>query len=91
MKPSDICLTLASNTSGGWLSADEVRGRLERLGFEGYSAQQVSAWLRRLTRMEASPVESREGPWGGGYLEFRTTMYGRTWLSNLVSWTREWR
>jgi hypothetical protein len=90
-RPSDICLTLAAVTDD-WLSADQIAGRLKRLGFEGYKAQAVSAWLRRLSRMDAPPIESREAGWtSDSYLEFRTTNWGRTWLANNVRWAREWR
>lgn len=88
-RPSDICLTLAAVDS--WLSGDEVRGRLERLGFEDLTAQSVAIALLRLSRMDAPPIEARREPWSGHYWEFRTTVFGRTWLGNRVRWTREWR
>lgn len=82
-KPTDICVVLCAfpgNSNGlSWLSADEIRGRLTRLGFEGFTAQQVGSWLRRIEKLEAAPIESREA-WG--YRQYRATPCGETWVHN---------
>ena len=84
-RPSDICLCLAltsgryhSHGGDGWAPADAVRGALDQLGWK-CSTQQVAAWLGRLSREEAAPVEVREQY---GWREYRLTTFGRTWLTN---------
>jgi hypothetical protein len=78
-RPSDICITLVALHDGQWFHADEIRGKLVRLGFEGLTAQKVAAWLRRMERMDAPPVESRDR-WG--YREYRASRFGETWIHN---------
>lgn len=77
-------MTLAA-LSGEWLTAEDVRSRLEAMGFTA-SAQQVSAWLRRLARLDLPPVEVRTAWWGGR--EYRATRWGHTWIRNLLPWTQ---
>jgi hypothetical protein len=64
--PTDVAVTLAAmapqrDAGSPWVSADEVRGRLQRLGFEGLTAQRLASRLRRMERMPMPPIESREG------------------------------
>jgi len=84
-RPSDLCLVLAALTpplsddgAHGWLSADEVRGNLEALGFD-CTAQQVGSWLKRVMRLDLPPIESRR-EWG--WTSYRVTPCGETWLHN---------
>lgn len=83
-KPSELTLTLAAlpkfpHHNSGWVTADEVRGRLKLLGFH-CSTQQVSAWLRRMARTDAPWVEVHDGWWS--CLAYRVTFYGKTDLEN---------
>lgn len=84
-RPSELALTLATvpgryGASDGWVSADEVRGRLVLLGFQ-VKAQQVAAWLKRMAETECPWVERREHRWGRGW-EYRVTRFGRTDVDN---------
>jgi hypothetical protein len=83
-KPSDICIVISAFPGAhedGWLAADQIAHRLKRLGFE-CSTQQVAAWLRRLSQMEAPPIESHEGWWREK--AYRVTKCGETWVHNVL-------
>jgi hypothetical protein len=62
-------------------SADEVADRLSRFGFE-LTAQQTSAHLSRLARLDRPPVVVLRGcvPWN----EYRVTGFGRTWVQDML-------
>lgn len=80
-RPSDICVVLNSFPGAhedGWIDADQVRWRLARLGWDA-TTQQVSAWMARIARLDAPPLERREG-WGRW--AYRVTPYGETWIHN---------
>jgi hypothetical protein len=80
-RPSDICIVLCSFPAAhedGWVDADRVGFRLRLLGFEP-TTQQVAAWLARLTRLDAPPLE-RHDSWGRW--AYRVTPYGVTWVHN---------
>lgn len=82
-RPTELALTLATlrgqySERDGWVYADEVRGRSAILGFEA-TAQQVAAWLGRMSRVDA--------PWGEvryrfGITEYRVTRFGECDLQN---------
>ena len=81
-RPSDICVVLCSFPGAhedGWIDADQIAGRLARLGFERPRAQQVAAWLRRLSKMDGPPIEMRDR-WG--IWEYRVSRFGETWVHN---------
>lgn len=59
-KPADFTIVLALGMYGRRVCADEVRGQLKKFGFD-CTAQQVGAWLRRLSREDLPPVELRKG------------------------------
>ena len=82
-KPSDICIVLCSFPGAheaGWVDADRVRHRLGRLGWD-VTTQQVGAWLARIVRLDAPPLERRDdwGRWA-----YRVTPAGETWVHNLL-------
>lgn len=84
-KPSDICIVLSALPAAhedGWIDADGVAHRLERLGFERPRTQQVAAWLGRLSRMDLAPIQSDGAQANGWGKRYRVTPYGRTWLHN---------
>lgn len=58
--------------------ADQVRGQLQRLGFE-VSTQQVAAWLGAMSRADCPWVEVRDGY---GTKEYRVTRFGATDIHN---------
>lgn len=84
-RPSELAITLAALPGGfgsreGWMYADEVRGRLGLLGFAP-TAQQVAAWLGRMSRVDAPWVEVREHY---GFKQYRVTRFGRTDIANRI-------
>jgi hypothetical protein len=81
MRPSDICVVLCSFTTETqpWISADEIRHRLARLGFNRFNTQQVAAWLKRISKLDAPPIEMKDDGWAWVY---RATPYGETWVHN---------
>lgn len=80
-RPSDICIVLNAFPGmheDGWVDADTVRHRLGRLGWD-VTTQQVGAWLARIVKLEAPPLE-RHDHWGRW--SYRVTPFGETWVHN---------
>lgn len=85
-RPSELAVTIAAlpgryGERDGWVSADEVRGRLALLGFV-CTAQQVAGTLRRMARVDCPWIETRPGRYDGWPTEYRVTQYARTDMSN---------
>lgn len=85
-KPTELAVTLATfphrySNPDAWSSADEVRGRLKALGFD-CTTQQVAAYLRRMSLCDAPWIERRYVDWGGGFWEYRVTVWGRNDIDN---------
>lgn len=84
-EPSELAITLAAlrgrySNRDGWLTADEVRGRLQLLGFV-CSPQKLVATLIRMATTDAPWVERRRAAWGD-YWEYRVTRFGTTDIDN---------
>lgn len=86
MKPTDDLIVLAmvglgdrGLTDGDWYVADEVRSAFVRLGFNP-RAQQVAAWLGRLSREDSPMVERRKAYFDE--LQYRVTRFGLTQIHN---------
>ncbi len=85
-QPPELVVTLAALpgrnvyvADGGWLHADQVRAQLRLFGFDA-TAQQLAAWLGRMSRVDAPWVERRRD--FAGYWQYRVTPYGRTDIEN---------
>lgn len=80
-RPSDVCLTLAAlTTDGEWLDAEQIIGRLDKLGF-ATTSQAIAAQLRRLAKMDAPPIEVADGPFGVKVYRAHR-VFGVTWVRN---------
>lgn len=84
LRPSELAVTLSAlpgeyGGRDGWVVADEVRHRLELLGFD-VTAQMVAARLRAMSRAQQPWVESR--PTHIGVREYRVTSFGRSDVAN---------
>jgi hypothetical protein len=80
-KPTDDTIALVAFLRGDeWLSADELRHGIERLGFDFPSSQWVAARLRCMERESAPRFESR--PSGFDYRVYRVTAFAANGLEN---------
>lgn len=85
-KPTELAITLAAlpgryHSNEGWISSDAVRTRLKLLGFD-CSSQQVAAWLKRMSEIDAPWIERRRLCWDERQWEYRVTRFGRTDIDN---------
>jgi hypothetical protein len=85
-RPTELAITIAAlpapsgGAFGGWVYADEVRGRLRMLGFD-CTGQFVAAALARMAATDAPWVERKANPLGGPW-KYRVTRYGSTDIDN---------
>jgi hypothetical protein len=80
VRPSDDMLILAMLVAGPrWLWSDEIRGILERLGWD-VTSQWVGGRLSRLAREDAPMVEGRD-EYGTGHA-WAVTRWGRNQIEN---------
>jgi hypothetical protein len=90
-KPTDFTIVLATRmaeivparerTGITIVFACNVHRQLEHLGF-ACSAQQVAAWLKRVSRQDLPAIErSTDGFWAGAW-GYRVTQWGRNELWN---------
>lgn len=90
--PTELAITIAAaaasgwNHREGWVPADIVRGKLERLGFD-CTTQQVAAWLKRMAATDAPWIERRRDPWDYSW-EYRVTRFGANDVDNQLEGVR---
>jgi DNA-binding PadR family transcriptional regulator len=80
-------LSLSQANGGGWRYADEIRGVLERLGFDP-SPQVVTAALKRMCDEDVPRFECRYGEFGPK--QYRVTQWGKNEIGNKFKGLEYW-
>lgn len=91
-KPTELAVTIAAlpgqyGANDGWVTADEVKHRLAKLGIE-CSGQQVTAMLKRMATTEDAPWLERRKHRLFDLWEYRVTRYGKTDVDNKLGSVR---
>jgi DNA-binding PadR family transcriptional regulator len=80
-------LTLPQANGADWRYADEIRGVLERLGFDP-SPQVVTAALKRMCDEDVPRFERRDSPLGPK--QYRVTQWGKNEIGNKFTGLEYW-